>query len=280
MVDGLKTFLDDLKALRKEIKAESVKQIAKKGLRDQAEALGSKWFSEIHPRLSQEIGISSETLEKYSDAFGRLIALSSPNNLKSSYIQTLDTAIKPFRNELLLTVQKGASQGGSVALLHSVLGELPDASENEYLKEAISCAQRGYFRASVVLGWCATIDRIHRRIEDVGFSNFNVTSVQMAGQQKGRFKRFSSPQNVGSLSELREVFDTVVLWIIEGMGMLDANQHTRLRSCFDLRCQCAHPGEAPITDYNLMSYFSDINEIVFRNPMFQSESSVSSDNKN
>ena len=91
----------------------------------------------------------------------------------------------------------------------------------------------------------------------------------MAGQQKGRFKRFTSPQSVSSLSELREVFDTVVLWVIEGMGMIDSNQHTRLRSCFDLRCQCAHPGEAPLTEYNLMSFFSDLNEIVLHNLMFQ-----------
>jgi hypothetical protein len=219
--------------------------------------------------LSQEMGLSSDILEKYSDACGRLIALSAPNNLKTSYVDVLDSLIKPFRDELVLTVQKGAPTSGSLALLHKILGELPNADENDYLKEAVSCAQRGFLRASVVLGWCAAIDRIHRRLDDVGLSKFNVTSVQMAGQQKGRFKRFSSPQNVNSLSELREVFDTVVLWIIEGMGMIDANQHTRLRSCFEMRCQCGHPGEAPITEYNLMSYFSDINEIVFRNSMFQ-----------
>ena len=74
---------------------------------------------------------------------------------------------------------------------------------------------------------------------------------------------------MNSLSELRGVLDTVVLWVIEGMGMVDANQHTRLKSCFDMRCQCAHPGEAPVTEYNLMSFFSDINEIVFQNTVFR-----------
>lgn len=269
MVEKLKKFLEELKALRKDIKAEKVKQIAKKTLRIRAEQLGSRWFSEYSMPLSQEMGLSADILEKYSDACGRLIALSAPNNLKTRYVDVLDSLVKPFRDELVLTVQKGAPTSGSLALLHKILGELPNADENDYLKEAVSCAQRGFLRASVVLGWCAAIDRIHRRLQDVGLSKFNVTSVQMAGQQKGRFKRFSSPQNVNSLSELREVFDTVVLWIIEGMGMIDANQHTRLRSCFEMRCQCGHPGEAPITEYNLMSYFSDINEIVFRNSMFQ-----------
>jgi hypothetical protein len=269
MLEKLKEFLEALRQLRKDIKGENVKQIGKKDLRTRAEQLGSRWFSEFSTPLSQDIGITADILEKYSEACGRLIALSAPNNLKTSYLEVLESLIKPFRDELVLTVQKRTAMSGSLALLHKILGELPDTNENDYLKEAVSCAQRGFLRASVVLGWCAAIDRIHRRIENVGLSKFNVTSVQMAGQQKGRFKRFSAPQNVNSLSELREVFDTIILWVIEGMGMIDVNQHTRLRSCFDLRCHCSHPGEAPITEYNLMSYFSDINEIVFRNPMFQ-----------
>jgi hypothetical protein len=52
------------------------------------------------------------------------------------------------------------------------------------------------------------------------------------------------------------------------MGMIDTNQHTRLDSCFDMRCHGAHPGDAPITLYNLMSFFSDIEQIVFMNEKF------------
>jgi hypothetical protein len=269
MLAELKTFLDELRTLRKEVKAEKVAQIAKKHLREKAERLGSKWCSDLSGTLSHTAGISPKVLEKYTKRCTRLIVLSSPNNLKTSYIETLDELIKPFRKELILPLQQAPSVTGSLALLHRILDALPDPKENDYLKEASSCAQRGYFRAGVVLGWCAAIDRVHRRIEQLGFAKFNVTSVQMAGQQKGRFKRFPSPQNVNSLSELREVFDAVVLWVIEGMGMIDSNQHTRLSSCFEMRCQCAHPGDANVTEFNLMSFFSDINQIVFQNPMFK-----------
>jgi hypothetical protein len=92
----------------------------------------------------------------------------------------------------------------------------------------------------------------------------------MAGAKSGRFKRFNTPQNISSMSELREVFDSVILWILEGMQLVDDNQHTRLRSCFELRCQCGHPGDAPVTEYNLLSFFSDINEIVLRSAKFSS----------
>jgi len=268
MIGQLKKFLADLKTLRKDIRAEKVKQIAKRELRERAEQFGTRWFNEILIQLSQKGGMSSDILQKYSDGCGRLIALSAPNNLKNSYIDVLDSVIKPFRSELILPIQTVGANSTSLALLHNILSNLPDPQENDYLQEAISCAQRGFFRAAVILGWCAAIDRTHRCIEKLGFSKFNVTSAQMASQQKGRFKRFSSPQNVNSIGEIREVFDTILIWIIEGMGMIDSNQHTRLRSCFDMRCHCAHPGEAPVTEYNLMSFFSDLNKIVFENPMF------------
>lgn len=269
MIDKLKSYLDDLKKLRKDINAENVKQIAKKNLRNRAEQLGVRWFREFNAVLSDEIGISQEILNKYSNTSGRLINLSAPSNLTSSYRDTLNTLVKDFRKEIILPAQKGHSTTLSLSLLHNILSNLPDANENEYLKEAISCAQRGFFRAAVVLGWCATIDRIHRRIENVGLAKFNVTSAQMASQAKGRYRQFNTPQNINSINELRGVFDKIILRIVEGMGMIDTNQHTRLGSCFDMRCQCAHPGEAPVTEYNLISYFSDINEIVFQNPMFE-----------
>jgi hypothetical protein len=90
----------------------------------------------------------------------------------------------------------------------------------------------------------------------------------MASQTKGRYKRFNQPQSVASISELREVFDTTILWIVEGMGLIDSNQRIRLRSCFDMRCHGAHPGDAPITEFNLLSFFSDIDQIVLSNPKF------------
>ena len=269
MVGDLKNFLDKLKGLRKDIRAEKVKQIAKRQLRNRAEHLGSRWFKDFSTKLSQQYAISREILDKYSHGCGRLIALSDPNNLRESYLKALDSVIKPFKTDLILPTRTGTSASGTLSLLHNILGNLPDQEENEYLQESISCAQRGFFRAAVVLGWCAAIDRIHRRIEDVGFSEFNITSAKMATEKKGRFKRFNQSQNVNSLNELRLVFDTVVLWVIEGMGLIGANQQTRLRSCFEMRSQCAHPGDAGVTEYNLMSFFSDLNQIVFRNPMFK-----------
>ncbi len=269
MLEKLKVLQTDLLSLKKSVKTDSKNTINKKSIRDSAEELGTRWFSEFSAPLMDLSEFSPEQVEVYSQSFGRLIKISAPNNLKSSYLDTLDKLTKCFRTDWIIPIQTAPKVSVKASMLSVLLEGLDNEAEDQYFQEAIDCAKHNFYRAAAVLGWCAAIDRVHDTIEKEGFAKFNIASAAMASQTKGRFKRFTSTQNVTSISELREVFDTVILWILEGMNFIDSNQHTRLRSCFDLRCQCAHPGDAPITEYNLLSFYSDINEIIFKNPKFK-----------
>jgi hypothetical protein len=269
MHSKLKQFLIEIHDFRNKIRNEHVGRVSKKKLKVTAETLAIKWYSEIQKELNTTGLIAKETVKNFDMAFDKLLKLAGSNNLKSSYLSAIDSITKPYRTELLTPFLKQPQASTSLSMLNKILSAIPDPNENEYIQEAIRCAQSDCTRGAVVLGWCATINRIHQIIEGLGFTHFNVTSAQMASQKIGRFKKFNSPQNVGSIGELREVFDNVVLWIIDGMGLIDPNQHTRLKSCFDMRCQCAHPGDAPITEWNLLSFFSDLNEIVFKNDKFK-----------
>jgi hypothetical protein len=42
------------------------------------------------------------------------------------------------------------------------------------------------------------------------------------------------------------IFDSNILWIFDRMQLIDGNQHTRLRSWFELRCQSDHPLMRPL----------------------------------
>jgi hypothetical protein len=269
MDETLEAIKAELGALRAGVRREQGKTISKQGLRARARAIARRWFSDVVPGLSSQFGIPTEVVERYSTEFRRLIRISAPSNLKSSYEETLGNLLRHFRDELILPVQTRPPEEEEVTALETILAGLPDPEEDAYLTEAIECARHNLYRGAVVLGWSAAVDRIHRTIAKIGFDSFDATSQQMTSQQKGRFKKFNAPQHVNSLSEVREVFDKIVLWIIEGMQLIDVNQHVRLTSCFDLRCQCAHPGDAPVTEFNLLSFFSDLNEIVFRNPTFE-----------
>lgn len=271
--DALEVLLKRLKALRKALREETTANVGKRALRDEAKALGAIWHKEFVPSLKNSL--VPESLEAYGVQFTRLIKLSAPNNSRASYMTALDAIIRPYNDELLIPAQQGSLDGGSTPTAFDAFFAGLSHSEGDYLAEAVACAKHGHLRAAAVLGWSAAVDRIHRVLECKGLDKFNAMSHQMKAATVGRYKRFDKSQNVANLAELREVFDTVILWVVEGMGMIDTNQHTRLLSCFDMRCHGAHPGEAPITQYNLMSFFSDLDQIIFKNEKFKLPASAS-----
>ena len=255
-----------LQSARRELKASDGDRVSRQSQRSQVELLVTDWYGSVAPALVAD-GIDSDVVDGYDKSFKELLRLcSGSGNRRATYLRELDSILKSFRDDIIVPLQTRPPIAKS--LVAEVLADLSDPEENEYLREAAAAAAAGLFRAAAVLGWCAAIDRVHRRIEDLGFAKFNVESAEMATVTKGRYKRFNQTQNVHSLAEIREVFDTVILWVLEGMGLIDTNEHARLRGCFELRSQCAHPGNAPVTEYNLLSFFSDINEIVFKNPKF------------
>ena len=271
---GLQEYLDQLKESRKSVSYEKNKsgQVNSKNIRGKVKELGEFWFSDIKHFLDGR-GFSDETLSKYNDAFKHLILISSNHgNKKDSYLKDFRTVIKDFNKEILLNVSTsstGTVLQPEIQSLYKILNDIKDKDTNDYLKEAIDCANSNFLRASIILGWCACIDKIHKKIDEVGIGKFCITSAEITSFKQGRFKRYNSPFNISTINELKEIFDDKILWVIEGMGLIDLNEHTRLSGCFNLRNQCAHPGDAPITIYNLLSFFSDIKEIVLNNNKFK-----------
>lgn len=276
LIDELKTFYEQIKIVHKKIANNKSEQITNKALKEELNELASLWFSAFSKELLQ-YGVQEDAITTYNDAFKTILSLSLRNNRCSSYIKQFQIIEKDFVNctiifmqiEAVECEQKQYTQFSMEA--NKLLERLPDKEENEYLREAIGCWEHNYFKAAVVLAWCAAVDRIHKVIEKKGFEVFNQTSSYMKAQTTGRYKRFTKEFSVTSISELQLVFDSDLLWVLEGMQMIDTNEKTRLSSCFDMRCHSGHPGAAPITKYNVLSCFSDIIEIILANPKFSIE---------
>lgn len=267
LTELLQQLLVDARSLKRDLEAETAVNVTKQELRDRAKDLTAAWRVAI-PRLKATGAISPDILDTYDDAFQRLLQLSISPNRRGTYLTTLDSLCSRFRKELIHPTV-GATEATSPGTWDVFLSALPSSTEGEYFSEAVACAKAGFLRAAAVMGWCATVDHVHRKVAAVGFDVFSKTSHKLAAQATGRFKRFNKNFAVDSISDLRAtVFDDDLLVVVEGMGIIDNNEYRRLRSCFDLRNQAAHPGDAPITEYNLMSFFSDIVEIVLRNPKF------------
>lgn len=268
-----KAFFDEVKTAAKHLSAASSSNVNNQEERVQYEQLAEKWFSDF-AKVLPSYGISLEILEKYSNAFKVILKLSSGKNRRESFKKQFSMIISSFNDDIIIFLQTEAEE--PVVENHAefekeaneLLLKIPDKDENAYLKEALGCWQSGFLKGATVLLWCAAIDRIHSVIEQIGFEKFNRMSSQMKAQTTGKFKHFNKEYQIQSVSDLRIVFDRDILQIIEGMQLIDSNERTRLASCFDMRCHSGHPGDAPITKYNVLSCFSDIVEIILANPKF------------
>jgi hypothetical protein len=268
ILKNLDSFEEDLRKLRKAVFS-SGERITSTRIRSTAEELATRWVEELRSPLEHKFKIATETIEHTSQAMKQLHVLSRPNNRKSSYVKTLDAVLRDFKNKFVLPIQQMATGVENVFDLHKLVAGLADRDESDYLKEAIDCANANFCRAAIVLGWCAAINRIQKKILLLGFNAFNAASVALKQQTSGRHKRWNKQFNVTSLGELQEVFDTDLITVCEGLQLLESNQADRLKDMdFQWRNHSAHPGEAPIEPAHLVAFFTDINSIVLTNPKF------------
>lgn len=268
VLTSLRQFKADLKALWKEVKANQGERVAKKSIREQAESLATRWVEDLRSPLEHKFKLSAEVIRDMSESMKQLHVVSRPNNRKSSYNKILKQVLHDFDDRFVLPIQQLAMEVDSVLDLQRLVPGLADPAESEYLDEAVQCATSGFRRAAIVLGWCAAVDRMQRKILSIGLASFNATSAKLKAQTSGKFKRWNKEFSITTLAELQTVFDSDLVVLLEGMGLLDGNQAQRLETCFQYRNHSAHPGQAPIGDPHVVAFFSDINEIILQNPNF------------
>jgi len=264
----IKEFKDEIKFVANQCSKIGGTQIQQQNLLNTIEITATKWFDSFEPHLRNDYHFGDELLERYRILFGKLLELSEGRPSIKLVNGTLKLINFKFHTEILVPVQKFQSltikypQFDSIKINSSGL-------EEDYLNEAIECARYDNKRASIIMGWCAAIDRLHLFIEKIGFDKFNTASNQMKTIQTGRYKRFNKKFEIQNLTELRmSVFDKDLLWILEFLCHIDGNQHEKLEICLTMRNTCAHPGENLTSDENILSFFSDINNLIFSNPKF------------
>jgi len=269
IIENLERFKSMLRALRKELSALKTQRVSKKAMRTAADEVANFWVEELRSPLEHRFKLPSVTVAGASELVKRLHVLSRPNNLVHSYIEVVDGLLKDFDDLFILPIKQTSSRVERILDLTKLIPSLPNPDESAYLKEAVDCAGGGFLRAAVVMGWCAAIDRVQRKIMALGFAAFNNASTAIKNQTSGKFKRWNKEFKVSTLSELQQVFDTDLIVVMEGMGLIDGNQAERLETCFQYRCHSAHPGEAPIGEPHVIAFFIDIAQIILANTRLQ-----------
>lgn len=268
LILGLHNFQKALRQLRKTVDSLRTDRVTRKDIRDSADRIVTEWVENLRSPLEYRYKIAESIVQETSNLIKRMHVLSRPNNRKSSYLEVIDALLADFEDKYVAPVKLFASTPKSLASLETILSSIPAGAYSDYMQEAITCAAHGCYRASIVLGWCATVHRLQTKVTSLGFQAFNNASTQMKAATSGKFKKWNKEFSVSTLAELQEVFDSDLLLVLEWMQLLDGNQASRLKSCFDYRNQSAHPGNAPIQEPHIVAFFSDIVTIVLSNNTF------------
>lgn len=269
MIVSLRELKARLTKLKKEVGELTTKQVSRRAIRDEAEAIASSWVEQHRSPLEHKYRLDAAVISETSELMKKLHVLSRPNNQKSSYTRVLNQILKNFDDKFVLPLQQSGGEVAHLPQLRVLLSGVSNDDTSEYLTEAIECAEAGFLKAAVVMGWCAAIDWMQKRVMLEGFATFNTASSALKARQTGKFKRWNKQFNVTTLSDLQTVFDTDLIVVLEGMGNLDGNQAQRLETCFQYRNHSAHPGKAPIEEPHVISFFTDITKIIFENEKFK-----------
>jgi len=241
-------------------------RIAAGSLLSDVQGVATGWFDSVRPAL-ERAHLAAEHVARGTEVFDRMLReAKKAKPMKAAVLAVIADSVS-FHRELIHHIET-ASFGSASALSIAPYVEGLSTDEGEYLAEAQRCLDVDALRGCIVLGWCATIARIQAKISLMGYDKFSAATQSMVGKTTGRFKFYKNKHDINSLSELQRVFDTDLLWVLEFLELIDGNQHERLRYCFEFRNNSAHPGLARIKGENLYSFYSDISEIILKNPKF------------
>lgn len=261
----LENFREGLRALRREIQKSGSTMISQKKTREKTRALVTQWNEKLRSPLEHKFKLPSEDIGNMAEQMKQLYRLSLGFNRKKSYMKALNSSLRKFNDRFMVPVMQSSIDMSTVFDIRNMFPKLSDPNAFEYMKEAIGCANHGYLRAAVVLGWCAVIYRIQYYFLRKGLDHLNRLSEDLENKKGGKFKLRSRNRNVTTESELQAFVDADLITLIEGDNLIDSNQSATLRWCLDLRNQSAHPGKSSITKDRLKGFFDDIRAIIFEN---------------
>lgn len=265
IIINLRKLYNNIRKFKRTINTLKVNRILRNDIYETVLSLSQIWFEEIKPEISR-FNISSETVNKYDILFTNMIKMSIKRTSKNKYVELIDLLLDNFYDELLIELIKAQNLIVGIDTIQNILDGVNEF-EQDYLTEAIGCARNNFLRASIVLAWNASVHRMQRVVESVGFDTFNADSIIVSQRTDRRYRSFSQRYNISQISEMgRRVSDTHLLIMMEYWEYIDSNQCDRLFSCYTMRCNSAHPGEAGITLPNLASFYSDIKTMIFDNP--------------
>ncbi|MGA2557313.1 MAG: hypothetical protein ABSG04_13670 [Verrucomicrobiota bacterium] len=134
------------------------------------------------------------------------------------------------------------------------LAALTDAQLKEYLTEAINCFDSRYFRASIVMAWCAGYAILRTWLFATHLAALNTVTSS-----------WRTPKHITRIEDFDELGERAVLDTARTANVLTKEQHKQLVALLDLRNSFAHPSGRKISAPIAEAYLTQIIDEVIMN---------------
>lgn len=116
--------------------------------------------------------------------------------------------------------------------LASLLGNVTDPAQKEYLDEAMRCFRGESWRAAAIMAWNLAFDHLCQVILAGKLAEFNAAYAKQFGKNAVTF---------GVRSDFQESKESVVIQVARTAGVTDKTQHGVLERNLGIRNSIAHP---------------------------------------
>ena len=141
--------------------------------------------------------------------------------------------------------------------LSSLMKNLKNNDQKEFLREAITCLQTNSIRASIVMTWLLTIDILYEYIVKNKLEDFN-SALKKDSSSK-------SKKIITKKEDFNEIKDVDFIRIMRSVRIIDKNQKKILDQKLEFRNIAAHPNSIKITRLTVYEYIQNLMDNIIVN---------------
>lgn len=120
--------------------------------------------------------------------------------------------------------------------LRAILPKLKHKEAQDFLSEAIVCAEQSLARAAIVLSWVGAMAILQGEIIDKHLTTFNAEATK----RDSKWKPAKTTDDLGRMKE------STFLEIAQAVGLIGKNVKQELDTCLKLRNGCGHPNSLKV----------------------------------
>jgi site-specific recombinase XerD len=140
--------------------------------------------------------------------------------------------------------------------LESLVFQLQDSNEIDYLMEAIECFRNGALRAGVIFIWSASIQNIRQKI--MNSSNLKEINSELKFIDK-------AAKEIKNIDSFQFVKDEKIIQLSQRIGLFDKfEKNILIENCLSLRNKCGHPSNYKPKTQKVKAFVEDIINMIYK----------------